>query len=195
MNAGLQTEYLALPHRTGPRRAKPHPTRPNQTTPNRPNPNHGPPHHTEPHGAALSLPNQLAPVRRNYSITQRRRNHARVPMIGTQNMTTTAQRAKILKLVGCQLTAVDMIDLRGFQRHRILAMNTTPLIAFPDRRSKIREPYLTRRTFLRHRFALRTRQHQTARNQSSARYSIRPIGPRPRLPPSFDRVTQASCPT
>ncbi len=49
--------------------------------------------------AGLSFPNQLAPVRGDYSIPERRCDHALVPMIGPQHMTTAAESPEIGKLV------------------------------------------------------------------------------------------------
>jgi hypothetical protein len=69
------------------------------------------PHPTQPH---LSFPTKLAPVGRDKAVFQRLSNHAPVPKIGTQNMTSPTQAAQAAHLIGPHLSALDVVDV-GFR--------------------------------------------------------------------------------
>ena len=149
----------------------------------------------EPLPRLLILPNQLAPVRRNDPVTQRRRDHARVPKIGPQDMATAAKRTKIPVLIRCQLAAANVIDMRHVQRNLNSATNTPPAVAFPDRRTYVLIPDFTRRSFSWHRKVRRTSEPRSARSPCGGHPPDRPEYRHRSVRPASDHAKRWSCPT
>lgn len=73
-----------------------------------------------------------------------------MPVISTQDMTSSAKRTQICELIRCTLAAHNVIDMRFFKRYRNLAPHTTPAVTLPDSWSYVYLPHLTRRTFSGH---------------------------------------------
>src|SRR3990167_8521142 len=91
----------------------------------------------------LSIPNQLAPVRGNDAIAQSRRDHAAMPEIRTQHMTTAAQCTQVAQFVSGELAGSDMVNMGRLNGYRDMAMNTHETVALQNGEACLL-PYLAR---------------------------------------------------
>jgi hypothetical protein len=85
----------------------------------------------------------LTPIWADDPVPQCRRDHAPVPKIGPENMTTAAERTEILVIVRAELSATDVIDMRPVQFQWHMVSDALLAITFPNPAARDR-PHFTR---------------------------------------------------